>query len=120
MNLSAYIIIATVVILIAYDIWIAIKLGPPGTLSVTAYYAAKKYPAVAFWFGLLIGHLFFSQNQYLYKIGQAYPFTAFCGGYLCSWAFMADNKVFRFAQRYPGFSFASGVTAGHIWASLIF
>ncbi len=119
MNLSAKIIIATVVILIVYDIWAAVKWGPPGTLSVTSYRAAKKYPAVPFWAGILIGHLFVSQITYLYDISKMYPFIAFCGGYICSWAFMADNRVNRFARAYPAFPFISGVIAGNLWASLI-
>lgn len=120
MTLSAYVIAATILILVIYDIIIGTKQGAKGTLSVAAYRAAQKWPAVPMWMGILCGHLFVSQNTFVFDLAKQWPGIAFAGGYLSAWAFMQDNAVFRFAQRYPVFPLMVGIFDGYAFASLVF
>lgn len=120
MHLSFWVIVATVVILVIYDIWIGAREGAKGTLSVAAYRAAQRWPAVAMWFGVLTSHLFVSQNTFVFDLAKEWPSIAFAGGYLTAWAFMQDNKVMRFGQRYPVVPLLVGMFNGYAFASLVF
>lgn len=120
MQLSFWVIIATVVILVIYDIIIGYYKGAPGTLSVAAYRAAQRWPATPFFFGMLLGHLYVSQNTYLYDISKAYPSIAFFGGFIFCFMFAVDHAVFRFAQKFPLFPLMCGIFAGNAFASLVF
>jgi hypothetical protein len=59
-TLTVIVICATVVALIAYDVYIKVK-EPDGnaTISWVLLQAAKRVPLLAFAFGVIFGHIFF-------------------------------------------------------------
>ncbi len=119
MSLTAIIIIATVVILIAYDIFAVIKWGVQGTLSVVAYNAAKKYPMIPLWAGILIGHLFIPPPSHIYEVSQLFPFIPFVSGVAIGIVFTMEGKARAFLQKYPITPFMIGVFCGPSFASLV-
>lgn len=58
---TIWILIACALVLIAWDIYVAIR-GPKATISRTLLTFAQKHIVVAFAFGVLMGHLFWSQT----------------------------------------------------------
>jgi hypothetical protein len=55
-------VLLTVVLLIAYDVFVYIKSGGNATISTMVYTRSKKYPVIAFlvgfFLGFICGHLF--------------------------------------------------------------
>lgn len=56
------ILVATAVILIAWDIVVATNSVKGDTISEILLNFARHHPVVPFLFGVLMGHLFWSQN----------------------------------------------------------
>lgn len=52
-------IAATIFIVLAFDVWTAIKNGTDSTVSVQIRILNSRFPLVAFLFGVLIDHLLF-------------------------------------------------------------
>lgn len=61
MNFTAWLLVAVVVGLSAYDIFAAVKWGYHGTISYDILTMAMAHPIVAFAAGVLCGHLFWPQ-----------------------------------------------------------
>jgi len=57
-QVTLYIMVFTVVAIILYDIFAYFKEGVNATISSELNALAKKYPIIAFAFGVLIGHWF--------------------------------------------------------------
>ncbi len=119
MSLTAWIIIATVIILILYDIYAVIKWGPKGTLSAIAYYASKEHPMIPLWSGILIGHLFIPPPSHIYEVSQLFPFIPFVAGMVIGIAFTRQGRVRDFLQQHPIAPFIVGVLCGPSFASLV-
>ena len=62
---TGIVLIATAVVLIAYDIAAEIKGGNASTISQVIYHAAQSEPTIAFALGYLMGHLFAPQAKTL-------------------------------------------------------
>lgn len=60
MGLTAVVLVLSTVLLIAYDIWVILKYGVEATISRVIYNASRRVPALAFAFGFLCGHLFWT------------------------------------------------------------
>lgn len=60
---TGIILIATAVILIAWDGFVEIKAGNGATISQVIYHAACSEPAIALAVGFLMGHLFWPQAK---------------------------------------------------------
>ncbi len=60
MNLTGWILIASAIILITYDVFTLFTKGRVKTISFTVYAWAKLYPIVPFTLGVIAGHLFWS------------------------------------------------------------
>lgn len=57
--LCMHVVVSAVLI---YDIWATVRHGRESTVSAVILSWAKNYPIVPFVFGLVCGHLFWSQN----------------------------------------------------------
>lgn len=68
MRATVLVILAATAALIAYDVFAYCCLPAGGTLSEVLLAAARDYPAVAFAFGFLMGHLFWPQRR---EVGRA-------------------------------------------------
>ncbi len=62
-NITVIVIIATIFILIGYDIWAYLAGGSSATISQIILNASKVRPVWAFLSGFLAGHLFASQKD---------------------------------------------------------
>ena len=62
-SLTAGVIIGTIVILIAYDVWVFIEPSPADTISEVLLRAASGNPIIPFALGVVFGHLFWPQRQ---------------------------------------------------------
>lgn len=61
MNLTAWILIAVVALLIFWDGYAAVRWGYTGTISYDILIASKSHPIIAFAIGIVAGHLFWQQ-----------------------------------------------------------
>jgi len=61
-NITLYVICFCAVLLIAYDFWVGLNYGGNYTESWVILQLTHRYPIIAFVFGLLMGHLFWSQH----------------------------------------------------------
>lgn len=61
-DITGWIIVAAVVILIAYDVVAVVLWGEPATISAVTRDTVLGHPVVAFAAGLLCGHLFWPQT----------------------------------------------------------
>jgi hypothetical protein len=57
MTPTQILLVATVVIWVAYDVFAAIRWGAMQTISVVLWQLAQKYPVIPLAVGALIGHL---------------------------------------------------------------
>jgi hypothetical protein len=62
MNITAWLIVAVVFLLVGWDIYAAVKWGYNGTISRDILMAAYSHPIIPFAAGVLCGHLFWSQG----------------------------------------------------------
>ena len=62
-NLTGYIIVATILIIGAYDIYVLIQGGLEATISHVTLTAATSYPIIPFAVGVICGHLFWPQKK---------------------------------------------------------
>jgi hypothetical protein len=58
MGITQKVILATIAILVIYDIWAVITGGVEKTLSYVTYITSQKHPIIAFLAGMLCWHLF--------------------------------------------------------------
>lgn len=61
--ITKIILISFVIILSMYDIWALIFGGVDATISRIVLSYAKDYPIIPFAFGVVCGHLFWSQKE---------------------------------------------------------
>lgn len=54
------VILTTVGVWIAFDVWIYFRKGYNETISAHIHFATKKWPVIPFFAGLLIGHFFWN------------------------------------------------------------
>ncbi len=55
-----FVIFATVIVLILYDVWVRLKVpDATATISWQILILSKRYPVIAFGLGFLMGHLVF-------------------------------------------------------------
>lgn len=59
---TAYILVINLILLILWDVIAEIYGGNESTISVTLWEWVDAYPGLAIAFGILLGHLFFSQH----------------------------------------------------------
>lgn len=62
-KITLIVIIATIAVLIGYDIFAAVTGGMDATISAVLLKWSKEYLVIPFAAGLLCGHLFWSQKQ---------------------------------------------------------
>lgn len=62
MNITEIIIIATVAILLSFDVYIISKKGKQASISAHIIRGSYKYPFLVLLFGILLGHLFVSMK----------------------------------------------------------
>lgn len=55
---TAWVIFASVVLLLSYDVYAYLHGGVAATISWVMYDQSKQYPIISFAMGLLCGHLF--------------------------------------------------------------
>lgn len=67
-NKTQILIALTVLIWIAWDIWTYFHNGNPSTESATLYKWSYRVPGVSFLLGLLMGHLFFPQEDVIKEV----------------------------------------------------
>ncbi len=60
MGITKDLIIATIVILAAVDVWLYITKGSEATISRTLLKWSQAYPIIAFALGVVFGHIFWS------------------------------------------------------------
>jgi hypothetical protein len=61
MNLTAWVLIFIVALLISWDIYAEIRWGYTGTISYDVLTASKNHPLIPLAIGIVIGHLFWPQ-----------------------------------------------------------
>jgi len=61
MNETLIALCIVIVVLIAFDICMAVERGPEYTISAQTWAISKKYPIIPFALGGVAGHLFWSQ-----------------------------------------------------------
>jgi hypothetical protein len=61
MNLTQWIIVSSVGVILAIDGWLAVTRGKDATISVQLTKWGKQYPFIPFAMGFLMGH-FWAQN----------------------------------------------------------
>lgn len=62
MSITAFFIIATVIIWAVFDVYIIVKKGKQESISAYIIRGSYKYPLVVLCFGILLGHLFWSMR----------------------------------------------------------
>ena len=62
MNLTETVIIASVVILLAFDVWVIVKKGKQESISAYLIRGSREYTLAVLLFGMLLGHVFWSMN----------------------------------------------------------
>jgi len=62
-QITIYILIAAIVLLIGWDIFAYIKGGGEATISSVILDTSKEFPPLPFAFGVLCGHLFWPQKD---------------------------------------------------------
>lgn len=58
MNISAWVILIFILILIIWDVFLIIIYGPTGTVSWDMWEVSKQHPIIPFCFGCLMAHWF--------------------------------------------------------------
>lgn len=61
MNVTSWILITVVTMLIGWDIYAVLRWGYAGTISFDILTASKNHPIIAFAIGVVAGHLFWTQ-----------------------------------------------------------
>ena len=115
MNLTEYIVIATIVILLTYDV-IAVKIGEP-TESMVLRDWAMDFTALPFTAGFLVGHWFFPRQTFFVS-GWMYALPILISLLIFDIVWKA-KKLPRHWSRYPGWYFILGVPAGmYLWGQI--
>lgn len=60
---TVVLLLAVALVLGLYDIWVGSVTGGSATISWILYTSSQKYPAIAFGFGFLMGHLFAQMSK---------------------------------------------------------
>jgi hypothetical protein len=61
-NLTKWFILASLVLIIGYDIFAVLKDGEQATISAVLLGWSREYPPLTLAFGVLMGHLFWPQK----------------------------------------------------------
>lgn len=69
--ITAWFIIAIVVVCIVYDVWVCANYGSESTISWVTWTTCQHYPVIPFAAGILCGHLFWVQQT-----GRPFPSQA--------------------------------------------
>ncbi len=62
-KITPYFILATVVIIAAYDFWIIAEAGKQQSISAVLIRWSHEYPSIPFLLGFLCGHLFWRMKD---------------------------------------------------------
>lgn len=61
MNLTAWVLVAVVALLIVWDVFAQLRWGYTGTISYDILTASKNHPLIPLSIGIVMGHLFWPQ-----------------------------------------------------------
>jgi hypothetical protein len=64
-NITILVMCIAVVLLLAYDVFVALHAGTNATISWMIWTLSHEYPIIPFSVGFLCGHLFFTQTDQL-------------------------------------------------------
>ena len=64
MNLTVIFMIATVLIIAIFDIWVIFAKGKRESISAWIIRESKNYPLLVLLLGVVLGHLFWSMNTF--------------------------------------------------------
>ncbi len=103
---TATILLSTVVVIIAWDVFLASKSATTESQMIT--HVAWRYSSIPFAMGILVGHWLFT--HYLSTPGAIWPVLAATTGAVLAWDLLRGND--RSWTRYPGIWFAVGVPIG--------
>ncbi len=103
---TATILLSTVVVLIAWDVFLASKSATTESQMITNI--AWHYSSIPFMMGVLIGHWLFT--HYMGTPASLWPYMAASVGAVLAWDLLRPND--KSWVRYPGIWFAVGVPVG--------
>lgn len=62
MNITSWILVAVVALLIVYDTYADLQMGYKSTISYDLLSSAQQRPIIAFAVGVVVGHVFWNQG----------------------------------------------------------
>lgn len=116
MNITEAVVIAVIVILLAYDV-VALKIGQP-TESMVLRDWGWEFSALPFTAGFLTGHWFFPRQTFFVS-GWMYALPILVALIIFDlvWKYKAQSRKSWF--RYPGMYFLLGIPAGmYLWGQI--